>query len=434
MKKKLYEIFDGATPKELDGLYKEIKAEKLESELLASVKKKVYSQTKLAYSDNEKGRIITMKREINLKRIQKILLASAACIAMMLGCFAGYSALFNEPVTAPVTDTATNPITNPFISTTVTLDVNPSVEIKADEEEKVIDVVALNKDATVIIGDMNFEGNSLDVTVNALVGSMLKNGYINENTNSILLSVDSKNEKIGNVIKDKLSEGITGLINTEEIKGNVISQIVSSADEELLALANEYGITLGKAKLIRTIMRINPEKEFSEYAEMNITELNKAMNDNADKPQDDKTYIGEEKALEIALKEAGLTMNDLSEEPSIEIVASRGDICYFVRFTVEKKTEGEYSLRTYGIYVNAFTGTGHGENVTDPNFTIEEAWEFVCDQIGVEAKKAKILGQRFNGIETALPMTYSFWLEIEHNEYSALVDAMNGVVIRIEQV
>ena len=39
--------------------------------------------------------------------------------------------------------------------------------------------------------DMDFSGSSLDVAVNAIIGSMLQNGYLNELANSVLISVDN---------------------------------------------------------------------------------------------------------------------------------------------------------------------------------------------------------------------------------------------------
>ena len=118
------------------------------------------------------------------------------------------------------------------------------------------------------------------------------------------------------------------MINVESIGGAVISQTVSGDDKELAELASTYGITVGKAKLIQTIMKINDEREFSDYVELNITELNKIMTSSADNPKDENTYIGEKKALEIALSELNLTISDLTTEPVIELVVNRGAVCY----------------------------------------------------------------------------------------------------------
>lgn len=443
MEKKLSEIFDQATPNELEQFSKELEFFELENEILSSIKNKVYAKTKLEKcyqktpKNQKKGKIDSMKTEKKFTKVYKPLLASAACLAMLFGIFAGYSAFTNKPTTTPTNTTVSTikPSTTPsdtftennIIATTVTLDVNPSIEIQASEDEIVQKVVALNKDAEIIIDGLKFDGNSLEMTVNTLVSAMIENGYINETTNTLLLSVDSKNEDVGNAIKDKLSAEVTDLINTDAIHGSVISQTVSADDEELSALASQYGITVGKAKLIQTIMKVNPDGDFSYYAELNITELNKIMNTTVDDNKDNNSYIGEEKALEIALDKLDLTLNDLDFKPTIELVASRGDICYFI--TVSKTDNN--SSKTYVIYVDAFTGKIHGEDVTEPNFTIEEAWDFVCEELGNKAKDAKILEQKFNDMESGLPMTYSFYFEVGSNEYYGLVDAMNGVVIRI---
>ena len=41
------------------------------------------------------------------------------------------------------------------------------------------ELIPLNEDGRTIVGDMDFSGSSLDVAVNAIIGSMLQNGYLN---------------------------------------------------------------------------------------------------------------------------------------------------------------------------------------------------------------------------------------------------------------
>ena len=85
MKKTLYEIFDEATPKELEQLSENLKASiTMDNEMLTLVKNKVYAKTKLA--ESRKGRIITMKKEIKFSRLHRSILAGAACLAMVLLC------------------------------------------------------------------------------------------------------------------------------------------------------------------------------------------------------------------------------------------------------------------------------------------------------------------------------------------------------------
>lgn len=76
---------------------------------------------------------------------------------------------------------------------TVQLDVNPGIEIRVDKDERVLSVNALNEEAEQVIRDLDFSGSTIEVAVNAIVGSMLKNGYLSEIANSILVSVEGEN-------------------------------------------------------------------------------------------------------------------------------------------------------------------------------------------------------------------------------------------------
>ena len=87
---------------------------------------------------------------------------------------------------------------NNFITESViNLDVNPSIEIKINRKDKVREVMGLNEEGLAVIEDMNFKNTDLDITVNALIGSMVKNGYLTSLKNSILISVDSNNKEKG---------------------------------------------------------------------------------------------------------------------------------------------------------------------------------------------------------------------------------------------
>ena len=310
----------------------------------------------------------TMKRNIS-KKIMYGALAFAASLALL--------------ITGALTFTPTKGQNDNFA--TITLDVNPSLEIKVDENETVRAVTALNEDAKTVMGDMRFEGSSLELTVNALIGSMVRNGYLNEITNSVLLSVDSKDAEKGITIKEKLAGEIAAMINTESFKGAVISQTVSSDDSELAELAKTYGVTMGKAKLIRAIVNNDSERSFAELVPFSITELNLILEgvqspfldpENGPAPEDlpdvdgeasQKGYIGKEKALQTVLEYYNVPKEEVSNTPSIEITIQSGTICYRVQF---KRISGNYSYK-YNVCINAATGWiaggGFQSSYSDPN-------------------------------------------------------------------
>ena len=100
--------------------------------------------------------------------------------------------------------------------------------VSCTAEDRVLRVNALNEDGRIVLGDMNFSGSSLDVTVNALIGSMLRNGYLNENANSILVSVDTRDAAKGSALREKLAGEIDSLLRTDTFSGAVLSQTVAA--------------------------------------------------------------------------------------------------------------------------------------------------------------------------------------------------------------
>ena len=390
----------------------------------------------LAECENEKGRILTMTNEKRFSRFTKWTVATAACLAMIVGGVVGYAALRgNTPApTQPTTPVSPSTTVTPIydtVATTVTLDVNPSLEIKVDANEKVLEVIALNEDAKAIIGNMSFEGNSLEMTVNTLVDSMMCYGFINETTCDILVSVDSKDETTATVIKNKLASKITDQLNIENIDGSVIGQLVSSFDTELSQLAKTHGITIGKAKFIKYILAGNRDGNFADYVHYSITELNKLLKASSEKEEPD--YIGEEAALQIALDDLGLTLEQLDEAPEIKLVVERGEIVYMIKFkTSHFIDENNYSGSVTHFYVNAVTGKTPGKNVTEPNLTIEEAFALVCQRADVTKSEMTNLTMTFNDRESHLPMTYHFYFEANGKTHVALVDAMDGTIIHYE--
>lgn len=381
--------------------------------------------------ESEKGTVITMTNQRKHFNFKKSMIACAACLAMVIGCFAAYGAL---APTNKIGSEAKSPIetqTTSSVTTVVTLDVNPSIEIKADASETVLEVLALNEDAKAVIGDNKFDGSTLQATVGTLIDSMIEQGYLNESTNSVLLSVENENETTGNGIKDKLANEIT-----DKIEGDVIGQVVSSKDSQLSELATTYGITLGKAKFICQIIG-NEDKNFADYIYYSITELNALLKASVEENEggegEEKNYIGKEAALQIVLEALDLTLEDLDEYPTIVLDVRRGEVFYDIFIKISHyEDEYNWSHKEFHYYVHAITGKQVGEGVTEPNITSEEAIEIVLDGFGWSENEISELECIFNDLESALPMTYSVAFEKNGKLHCGLVDAMDGTLIRTQ--
>ena len=279
----------------------------------------------LSDCNEQKGRVVSMTTGKKKKTWLRPLIAAAACLCLLLG---GGFGLKSYRV-------------NHMVDATVSLDVNPSVELQVNQKERVLNVKAMNEDGRIIVGDMDLSGSSLDVAVNALIGSMLQNGYLNELANSILISVDNDDPVRGADLQARLSAEVDRLLQTDSFSASVLSQTVVRSSE-LQQMAEQYGITLGKAQLIQDILSRSTLHTFDELAPLSINELNLLLGkETAAATQvtvvgtaSEKGYIGEAKAKTVALERAGVTESELLLY-KIGLDTHNGTMVYDVEFTTD---------------------------------------------------------------------------------------------------
>lgn len=199
------------------------------------------------------------------------------------------------------------------VDSIISLDVNPSIEMKVNKKEKVLEVMPLNEDGKIIVGEMDFEGTDLEVAVNALIGSMLKNGYISEIQNSILVSVEHKDETKRAALQAKLTEEIDHLLRAYSIDAAIVSQPVAD-DDQLKTIADQYAITKGKAQVVQQLVDLDPKYQFEDLAKLSINELNllaqskqlELAGASTVGAVSDKAYLGKDNAVQAALSHAGV--------------------------------------------------------------------------------------------------------------------------------
>lgn len=202
----------------------------------------------------------------------------------------------------------------------VDIDVNPSVQLTVSRNEKVLSCEALNADGTEIIDDMDLRGSPLNVAVNALIGSMVQHGYIDELKNSVLITVANEDAAKAKALQESLMADISGLLAGESLDAAVMGQTITTRDQTLASQAETYGISAGKATLIQRILDTDPTLTFESLAGLSVNDLNLLLQSKqADTSgmtvtgqASDKAYIGLEKAREIALAQIpGATLKEI---------------------------------------------------------------------------------------------------------------------------
>lgn len=294
----------------------------------------------------QKGKVITMTNKKKNPWISRAA-AIAAALALVIGLGFGYQAL------RPNTGSDNSPV-SPIITSTVLLDVNPSIELTLNADERVTAAAALNDDGAAVLDGMDLTGSDLEVAMNAVIGAMLRKGYLTNQANTVLVSVSSTDDATGKALQAKLNANVNKLLNTESFNGAVISQTVNNNDA-LKAVADENQISLGKAKLIQRIMAQNTRYTFEELAVLSINELN-LLTESGNLKLDDvissgaaseTKYIGGGEAKRIALADAGITEQDM-RNLEIGLDLENGIMVYEIEFDT-----AEYE---YEYDINAVTG------------------------------------------------------------------------------
>ena len=266
--------------------------------------------------------------------ITRLLMRSGAAICCL--CLVAVLVLNSIPVQA---------------SCSIVLDVNPSIEIVTDGSGTVQSVGALNEDAENILGAEDFGGQSVEATVEKVVGALVDQGYISQETNSVLVSVNGANTQ---QIAAQVAASVSDALEADHVEGAILIQTVTN-NEALTALAKQYGISDGKAQLISQILAQNTFHTFEELAKMTIHELNllrisyfvELDNTQVSGSASQQAYVGQTRAQELAATDSGIAQSNMVNLVT-KLECRNGVMLYRVEFE-----NGEYGYR---YRINAVTG------------------------------------------------------------------------------
>ena len=301
-----------------------------------------------------KGTVITMNEINNNNKKKKNrfvpIAVAAALVLVCLGGYLGYS--YGSAADPGVTGSIVEPSTVPSdaaVDSIITLDVNPSLNIIVDAADKVSEVQPLNDDARTVIGDMDFAGSDLDVTVNALIGSMLMNGYLDDIRNSILVSVANGDTAKAESLQQQVSDMINSAVGEGGFEASVLTQTVTSTSETA-SLAQQYGISEGKAELILKVVAADPTLTVESLAPLSVNDISliassRSLSDSSVSQTgtaSSKAYISVDDAKSAAYAHAGVSASDVTFVKT-DFDSEHGVMVYEVEFYAGS-VEYEYDI------------------------------------------------------------------------------------------
>lgn len=385
-----------------------------------------------------KGTVIPMTQPKNKKKRRTAVFASMAAALLLVA--GGLGIAFGSQRTSLGA-----------VDSIVSLDVNPSIELKIDSNEKVVETSARNEDARIILDDMDLKGTDLNVAVNAVVGSMLKHGYITQDANSILVSVENADSQKGAALQKELTDEISGILKASSVEASVLSQTLEE-DTELKSLAETYGISMGKASMIRQIMEKDSRLTAADLAGLTINELNLLSSSHqiqldsisSTGSASSGSYIGVEKAQSIALEHAKLSAADVSKLKT-ELDAEDGIMVYEVEFTY-KNTEYEYDINAKSGTIEKNkkeTDDDWQENQNSGGSSSSQSSQGASGYIGLaKAKEIALKHAGISGNVTILketldgddyPPVYEIEFYKDGTEYEYEIHAQTGAVLKSDR-
>ena len=386
----------------------------------------------LASCEDRKGTVINMN-ERKKNRFVPVAIAAALVLAI-IGGFVGYS--LGSGQDSPAVETQA------LIESVITLDVNPSIEIDVDQTDTVTGVKALNEDARIVIGSMELEGSSLDVVVNALIGSMLQNGYLDDLRNSILVSVTDGDSARAQALQNSVAGMISDALGTGGVDGAVISQTVTP-DASVTELAASYNITEGKAALISKLVAADATLTVESLVGLPINDIaliasSRGITDDSvtsTGTASEGAYIGAQAALEAACAHAGIDVNSLSAS-DVSFDSENGRLVYEIDMYTSG-TEYEYDIDALtGEVVKSQresynSGTGTPATPASGDYIGETAAkQAALDHSGANSANVVWLKAQFERDDGRYVYELEFVAGSTKYEYE--VDATSGDVVKFE--
>ena len=354
---------------------------------------------------------------------------------------------------------------NNTVASVVSLDVNPSVTLNVNARETVLSATPVNEDGGDILAGMDLTGVQLDVAMNAIVGALLTQGYVDELANSILITVEDDDVGRGARLQQELTDQADAILANTTVNGAILSQTIQNS-QQLQQLAETYGITAGKAALIQTIVdNGNSLHTFEELVGLSINDLNLLYTSltaaqtgqaTGESPAgsgtaetapaiqssgqaSDGAYIGVEAAKNAALAHAGLTAGQVTMG-EVDFDYEDGRMVYEIEFyaggveyeyDIDAATGAVVKSSREGGWSGDAQGGSSGSGTSAADIGEQAAQTAALNHAGVSQGQTTALQVKRDYDDGRLEYEVEFW--VGSTEYDYTIDGATGAVLQSEQ-
>ena len=147
----------------------------------------------------------------------------------------------------------------------ITMDINPSIEINLNKENKIKNIIALNEDAKEIIND-DLIGETLEVTFSTIITNLLEKGFVEKEDNiEIILHTE------GNITSEAISKQIEFEFGKKEVRTEFI--VIDNVTSKDIEIAKKYNVSPAKISYLNSVVEESNNISIDDLIDKNITEL-----------------------------------------------------------------------------------------------------------------------------------------------------------------
>jgi len=339
---------------------------------------------------------------------------------------------------------------NFIVSSIVDIDVNPSVELSVNRNERVIKVEAVNTDGKDLLDGMDLKNTDLDVALNAIIGAMVKNGYFNGEDGKILVTVQNNDAAKASEIRTLVVSDIDAALKANSAGASILNQTVS-ADSQAETFAKEQGISIGKAVFVLNLAALGGDLDPAALSKMSLTELAELVKEKKldigkiiDYDADDSLFENIAEGIEDAQLVGIKAELEVAEAKAAALIAAgiSGDKASFIKAELERD-DGRlyYDIKfradnvVYEFEINAVTGVIEDReedrekavaSSSSSAITVEQAKKAALDHAGADST-ARVIHAELDKEDGRL--VYEVEFVFANAEYEYEIDAATGEIV-----
>ncbi len=164
------------------------------------------------------------------------------------------------------------------LNTYVSIDINPSIELEIDKDNKVTSYRPLNKEAMLLLFECELIDLDIRDAVKEIVNLAIEVGYINKDTtdNALMITAINDDEVKENEVSLLIKNAITIYLQ-EQLLDNRVNVLMSNNDD-FKNHAKELGVSVGRYLLITKACDKDQTLTFEQARVLSVKELNELIN------------------------------------------------------------------------------------------------------------------------------------------------------------